>query len=93
MIDSEAARHRLKASAGFEDLEGGYGGTLSCLFPFADEPGLPFLGIEGFFRVSEGVSFLLKGEDLLSPLLDERSGFGSYEDKGMRLSLLLKISL
>jgi len=93
LIDSEEARHTLDARAEYSGNEGKYGGTLSFSFPFAVEPELPYVGLEGFFRISEGVSILLKGEDLLSPLLEKRLRFGEYEDEGMSLSCMLKISL
>ena len=55
---------------------------------------IPEIGFKGFIGITEGIRFILEGDDLFSPLLDSgRLVWDNYEDTGFAVTMKLGISL
>ncbi len=55
---------------------------------------VPYIGLEGYLRISDGFIFSLSGKDLAAGALSEgRAVWGEYLDMGTRLQAKIKISL
>lgn len=82
--------------------DGRFGGSLDGTVDiYSDAVSMPELVAEGFFQASEGVEFVVRLQDALSPLLsDGRPSVGTvlsadypFVEPGFSLSLLTRISL
>ncbi|HUX22875.1 MAG TPA: hypothetical protein VMW69_16685, partial [Spirochaetia bacterium] len=84
--------------AQYDDSTGRFGGALTGVMDLysPSEPAtlMPNLGLSGYFRVSDGVTFHLDMNDLLSPLLSTgRKSWNTYTDPGFRVTVTTQISL
>jgi hypothetical protein len=82
----------------YDDNSGRFGGALTGVMDLYNptEPStlMPNIGLSGYFRVSDGVSFHLDMNDLVSPFLSSgRKSWNTYTDPGFRVTVTTQISL
>ncbi len=87
-----------KLDAGYNDSGDKYGatvsGTMDLFKPGQGSTLMPNLGLSGYFRVSDGVTFHLDMSDLLSPFTQSgRTTWNTYTDPGFRVTVTTQISL
>lgn len=91
-------------NAEFDAASGRYGGAFTGIMDLLRtspgsskvSPEMPNLKLSGYFRVSDGVTFHLDLNDLLSPLMDNSGGrktWDVYTDPGFRVTVTTQISL
>lgn len=84
--------------AEYNDTAGRYGGAFSGRMdiynPIQQSTLVPDLGLSGYFRVSNGVTFHLDMNDLLSPFMSTgRKTWNTYVDPGFHVTVTTQISL